>query len=264
MPRTTPITTGRLSRAGRPTLAWSASAGTGPTILFLPGYASDKAGSKAVALLEWAAARGQRCLLFDYAGCGESDGVFADETLESWRDDALAILDSVAETLAKQGDSRFLLVGSSMGGWLMLLVALARPQQVAGLIGIAAAPDFTHWGYSAEQKAEMARNGRLYEDNPYGPEPTLTTHALWQSGERNRLLGGPIAFDGPVHLLHGQADGDVPPAIALQLGAQLRSAKVVTTLVKDGDHRLSRPDDIARLLATVDQMITTLTGDTPC
>ena len=264
MPAPTAITTGRLSREGRPSLAWAASAGAGPTLLFFPGYASDMAGSKAQAILHWAAHHGQRCLLFDYAGCGQSDGDFAAETLESWRDDALAIMDQAAAASGADGGGRFLLIGSSMGGWLMLLAALARPKQVAGMIGIAAAPDFTDWGFTAEQKAEMASKGRLYEDNPYGPEPTLTTHALWQSGERNRLLDGSIPLDGPVHLLHGQADGDVPPAIALRLATQLRSASVVTTLVKDGDHRLSRPEDIARLIQTVETTLHQITGNPPC
>jgi pimeloyl-ACP methyl ester carboxylesterase len=252
---THPIIDGRLDRSAgtspRPELAWRKVEGAGPALVFLPGYASDMAGSKACAVLDWAAAHGRACILFDYAGCGQSDGSFADETLASWRDDALDILDRLATGPA-------ILIGSSMGGWLMLLIALARPDQIAGLVGIAAAPDFTQWGYSTEQKAELQRDGQLFEDNPYGPEPTLTTLPLWQSGEDNLLLGAPIALDCPVRLLHGQADGDVPHSISLTLAAQLRSAQVVTTLVKDGDHRLSRSQDITLLIVTIEQLLATI------
>lgn len=250
------IESGMLTRPDRPALAWrqttsagGAVGGGGPTIVFLPGYASDMAGSKAQALFDWAAANGQRCLLFDYAGCGQSEGLFADETLETWRDDALAVI------AARAGAGPLMLVGSSMGGWLMLLVALAIPERVAALVGIAAAPDFTDWGYTPEQKAVMARDGRLHEDNPYGPDPTLTTLALWQSGERNRMLEGEITLTCPVHLLHGMADPDVPHGVSLRLAEALRSAAVRVTLVKDGDHRLSRPEDIALLIGTVAAMI---------
>ncbi len=243
------VSQGRLTRPDRPALAWQQTTGVGPTIVFLPGYASDMGGSKAVALVDWAAAMERNCLLFDYAGCGTSDGAFADETLETWRGDALAII------AARVPDGPLILVGSSMGGWLMLLVALAIPQRIVGLIGIAAAPDFTHWGYDAEQKLVLAREGRLLEDNPYGPEPTLTTLALWQSGERNRLLDAPIPLDCPVRLLHGQADADVPLDISLRLAAALRSAEVRTLLIKDGDHRLSRPQDIALLIGVVEEML---------
>lgn len=250
-----PIIDGRLDRSAgtspRPTLAWRKVDGAGPTLLFLPGYASDMAGSKACAVLAWAAAHGRACILFDYAGCGQSDGAFADETLASWRDDALDILDT-------QVTGPVVLIGSSMGGWLMLLVALARPDRVAGMIGIAAAPDFTQWGYSREQKAEMQRDGQLFEHNPYGPEPTLTTLSFWQSGEDNLLLGAPIALDCPVRLLHGQADDDVPFSISIALAAQLRSAQVVTTLVKDGDHRLSRVQDIGVLIETLESLLSSI------
>lgn len=240
---------GRLTRPDRPALAWQQTTGDGPSIVFLPGYASDMGGSKAVALFDWAEAAGRDALLFDYAGCGASDGAFANETLETWRDDALAI---IAERVP---DGPLILIGSSMGGWLMLLVALAIPQRIAGLIGIAAAPDFTDWGYGAEQKRILARDGRVYEDNPYGPEPTLTTLALWQSGERNRLLDAPIPLDCPARLLHGQADADVPFDISLRLAAALRSAEVRTLLIKDGDHRLSRRQDIALLIGVVAEML---------
>ena len=256
-----PIITHRLTRADRPILAVQQVSGSGATIVFLPGYASDMSGSKALALRDWAMAQGRPCVLFDYAGCGASEGHFADETLESWRDDALAVIDTFA------ADRAIILIGSSMGGWLMLLVALALAKvdatKVAGLIGIAAAPDFTDWGYTDEQKAELAREGRVFEANPYGPEPTLTTLELWQSGERNRMLDRDIALSCAVRLLHGQADGDVPFTVSMRLAERLRSSQVVTTLVKDGDHRLSRPQDIALLLAQVDAMFARMEGDTP-
>ncbi len=242
------VDSGMFERPDRPALAWQQVAGDGPTLVFFPGYASDMSGSKAQCLLDWAQLNGCNCLLFDYAGCGQSEGRFADETLETWRDDALAII------AARAPAGPLILVGSSMGGWLMLLVALALKQvdgRIEALVGIAAAPDFTDWGYTSGQKAALARDGRLYEDNDYGPDPTLTTLGLWQSGECNRLLDAPIGLTCAVRLLHGQADRDVPFDIALRLAERIGSADVQTILVKDGDHRLSRPQDIALLLATV-------------
>jgi pimeloyl-ACP methyl ester carboxylesterase len=138
-----------------------------------------------------------------------------------------------------------------MGGWLMLLVARALGPRVAGLVGIAAAPDFTEWGYDADQQARLERGETVLEDNPYGPEPTPTHPGFWTDGQARRLLGGVIALDCPVRLLHGQADADVPPEIALRLARALRSQDVQVTLVKHGDHRLSREGDIALLLRTV-------------
>jgi pimeloyl-ACP methyl ester carboxylesterase len=238
--------------AGGRRLAYRSRAGRGPALVFLPGYASDMDGGKASALAAWAEAQGRAMLRFDYGGCGASGGAFEDETLESWQGDALAMIDRVAP------EGPLVLVGSSMGGWLMLLVALARPERVAALVGIAAAPDFTDWGYDDAQKAQIAADGRLEEPNPYGDSPTVTTRAFWESGETLRLLGGPIAIDCPVRLLHGQADADVPWALALDLAARLRSADVQTLLVKDGDHRLWREGDIALLIATISSLLESL------
>ena len=232
----------------RPRLAFHHSPGQGPTILFLPGYASDMQGSKALALEAWARARGLAFLRFDYAGCGQSAGAFADQTLAGWRDDVLAMIDHAVE-------GPVVLVGSSMGGWLMLLAARARPDRVVGMLGIAAAPDFTDWGFTTEEKMTILQTGRLERANPYGPQPTLYTRAFWSSGEANRLMFGPIAFSGPVRLLHGQADPDVPFVRSVRLAELIASPDVHLTLVKDGDHRLSRDGDIALLIGTLAQML---------
>jgi pimeloyl-ACP methyl ester carboxylesterase len=225
-------------------IAYRHVAGTGPAVVFLPGYMSDMAGSKATALFDWATASGRECLLFDYSGCGESPGAFSEGTLSRWREDALALIGAhIAGPLV--------LVGSSMGGWLMLLVARALGPRVAGLVGIAAAPDFTEWGYDSDQQERLSRGETVLEDNAYGPEPTPTHPGFWRDGQAQRLLGGEIALDCPVRLLHGQDDADVPPEISLRLARMLRSPDVQVTLVKHGDHRLSREGDIALLLRTV-------------
>ncbi|MBM3929267.1 MAG: alpha/beta hydrolase, partial [Sphingomonadales bacterium] len=157
-------------------LAYHHTPGRGPTLLFLPGYASDMAGTKALAIEAWAKTHGRACLRFDYSGCGASPGRFEDGTLERWRDDALAVVDHLI-------DGPVTLVGSSMGGWIMLLVALARPDRVAGIVGIAAAPDFTSWGFTEDEKSTLARTGRLERPSPYSDQPTITTRAFWESGE---------------------------------------------------------------------------------
>lgn len=238
----------QFTRPDRPALAYAHRPGSGPTIVFLPGYNSDMQGSKACALDVWAGANGRALLRFDYAGCGASEGAFEAQTLADWRDDVLALLDHVVT-------GPVLLVGSSMGGWLMLLVALARPDRVAGLVGIAAAPDFTDWGYDADARAVLARDGRIVEPSAYDDRGTVLTRAFHASGQAALLLGSGIAIDCPVRLLHGQADADVPFAIALRLGAALRSADVQTLLVKDGDHRLSRPQDLDLLTGTVARLL---------
>ena len=232
----------------RPTLAYRLVEGAGPTILFLPGYASDMTGAKALALEAWATAQGRRFLRFDYAGCGASDGAFADQTLADWRDDVIAMIDGPAA-------GPVVLVGSSMGGWLMLLVAKARPDRVVGLVGIAAAADFTDWGFTTDEKMRLLTEGRLHRANPYGPEPTLYTRAFWASGEANRLMFGEIPIDCPVRLLQGMADSDVPYQRAIRLAELIRSADMQLTLVKDGDHRLSRDADIALILRAVEDIV---------
>ena len=229
-------------------IAFRQRRGRGPTIVFLPGYMSDMAGSKAMALFDWAGETDRACLLFDYSGCGESPGDFADGTLSRWCEEAVAVIET-----RTQGS--VLLVGSSMGGWLMLLVAQALGDRVAALVGIAAAPDFTQWGYDACQKARLAAGETLRLANPYGPEPTPVYPSFWADGETLRQLEHEIPFDGRVRLLHGLDDADVPPEISLRLAAALRSQDVQVTLVKGGDHHLSRESDIALLLRTLAALV---------
>ncbi len=234
---------GRLDRGDGIALAWRRVPGRGPTVVFLPGFASDMAGAKAEALAAWCAAHGQSFLRFDYSGHGESGGAFADGSIGRWRDDALAVIDA-----ASAGE--LVLVGSSMGGWLALLVALTRRDRVAALVGVAAAPDFTEaliWQALApsEQHALMTR-GRIQVPSAYGPPLTLT-RAFIEDGRRHLLLSAPVALDFPVRLLHGQRDTEVPWETAPRLAARLTGADVQVLLVKDGDHRLSRPADLALL-----------------
>lgn len=232
----------------RPRLAYHLTQGSGPTIVFLPGYASDMTGSKALALESWARQSGRAFLRFDYGGCGASEGAFEEQSLADWRDDALAMIDHAVE-------GPVVLVGSSMGGWIMLLAALARPERVQAMVGIAAAPDFTDWGFSQEEKLYILQHGRLERPNSYGPQPTVYTRRFWQAGEANRLMHGAIALDMPVRLLHGQRDPDVPWAQSVRLAELIRGDDVQVTLVKDGDHRLSREADIALLIRNVESVL---------
>jgi len=232
-----------LDRPGRPRLAYRHTPGAGPAIVFLPGYMSDMAGGKATALFDWAAAEGNACLLLDYAGCGLSDGLFADHTLLDWRGDVLDLIDAKAE-------GPVILVGSSMGGWLMLLVGERLGSRLHALVGIAAAPDFTDWGRSDDEKELLAAGGPVFDANPYGPEPTPMHPAFWADGQANRRLDREISIDCPVRLIHGMRDTDVPWEVSQRLMHAVRSRDVHLTLVKDGDHRLSRDEDIALLLRT--------------
>lgn len=229
-------------------IAFRHTPGAGPAIVFLPGYMSDMEGGKATALFAWAQENARECLLLDYSGCGQSEGDFAEGTLSRWRDEVLSLIED-------RTAGPVLLVGSSMGGWLMLLLGEALKERLAGMVGIAAAPDFTEWGFDDAQKAKMAAGETIFEQNPYGPEPTPTHAGFWQDGERLKMLERDIAIEAPVHLLHGQNDADVPWETSLRLAKALRSDAVKVTLVKDGDHRLSRDQDIGLLLRTVEAIV---------
>jgi pimeloyl-ACP methyl ester carboxylesterase len=227
-------------------LAWRRRAGRAPTVVFLPGFSSDMTGTKAAALDAWCAARGQAYLRLDYSGHGASGGDFIDGTIGAWLADALTVIDSAT-------DGPLVIVGSSMGGWIALHVALARPERLAGLIGIAAAPDFTEalmWeAMTFEERARLMGRGMIEVPNPYGP-PTKVTRALIEDGRRHLLLRGAdpvIDITAPVRLLHGQQDREVPWELALRIAEAITAGDVRISLVKDGDHRLSRPHDLALL-----------------
>ena len=232
-----------------PKIAYRHTSGNGPLIVFLPGYMSDMAGGKATAVFDWAVANNRNGLLLDYSGCGLSEGDFKDGTLSRWRDEVLALIDYVE---AKQ----VVLVGSSMGGWLMLLVGLALGERLSGMIGIAPAPDFTRWGFTDAQRETIHKDGVLLQPNPYGPEATPTWGTLYDDGVTHELLGGPIAIHCPVRILQGQMDADVPWKLSLKLAEALQSADVLVTLIKDGDHRLSRDADVALLIDAVAELVT--------
>jgi len=219
--------------------------------MFCGGFRSDMAGTKATILDEWAGAGGHAFLRFDYRGHGESSGAFTDGTVGRWRDDALLALDAASE-------GPMVLVGSSMGAWIALLVALARPQRVRGLVLVAPAVDFTEeliWNRLPEDaRAALERDGVCLRPSDYTDEPDRITHRLIEEGRDHLLLGGPIPFHGPVRILHGLADETVPWRHGLRAAEALASADVTVTLVKGGDHRLSGPDDLARLTAAVDEV----------
>ncbi len=229
-------------------LAYRLRRGSSPTLLFLPGYASDMDGAKAVAIDAFAGRRGLAMLRFDYSGTGSSGGSFADGTLDVWIDEALAMIDKLTE-------GPLVVVGSSMGGWIALHLAIRRPDRVQALVGIAAAPDFTNWGFTAEQKQALLGKGRIERSNPYGGDSQLTTRVFWESGQALRLLDAPIAVDCPVRLVHGDADRDVPVAVALQLMERLRSADVQLNILKGGGHRLSEPREIDAIVRTIAALV---------
>ena len=238
---------GHMECSGR-RLAYRRRPGCAPALLFLPGYASDMDGAKAIAIDSFAGRRGLGMLRFDYSGTGSSAGSFADGTLERWIDEALAVADALS-------DGPLIVIGSSMGGWIALHLALRRPERVEALVGIAAAPDFTDWGFTAEQKRELAERGRTERPNPHGGEAQLTTRAFWDSAEKLRLLDAPIAVDCPVRLIHGEGDSEVPVAIAMRLVRQLRSADVQLTILKGGGHRLSEPNEIKAIVRTLAALV---------
>ena len=209
-------------------------------------------GTKATFLDEFCATRGLGYVRFDYSGHGESSGRFEEGTIGTWVEDAVAIIDRVTE-------GPLLLVGSSMGGWIMLLAALARPKRIAGLVGLAPAPDFTEalmWNALTDDgRNRLLEAGSLEMPSDYSEEPTIITRTLIEEGRRHLLLSAPIGIRCPVRLLHGMADPDVPYQLSLELAERLVSNDVCVTLIKDGDHRLSRAEDLALLGDTLDDLI---------
>jgi pimeloyl-ACP methyl ester carboxylesterase len=244
-----------LARPDGATIAYHRLPGAEPGVIFFGGFRSDMNGTKALFLEDYCRRNGRAFVRFDYFGHGGSSGKFADGTIGRWREDSLAVIDSL--TSGPQ-----ILVGSSMGGWIMLLAALARPERVAALVGIAAAPDFTQellWPRldEAQQREIMAR-GEVLLPSDYDPAGYLYTWALIEEGRRHLLLGRPVALDMPVRLLHGLADASVPWQLSLRLADRLTSRDVAVTLVKDGDHRLSGGADLARLAQTLDALLAAL------
>ncbi len=241
----------RLARPDGNTVAYARTDGRTPTVVFLGGFRSDMTGTKAMALEDWARRTGQAYLRFDYLGHGQSSGRFEDGTIGRWLDDSLGAIDALTS-------GKLVLVGSSMGGWLSLLVARARPGRMAGLVLIAAAPDFTERmllaGLSAEEQALLKRDGRLERPSQYSPEPSVFTWKLIEEGRSHLLLDKKLVLPCPVRLLHGQSDPDVPWEYSLKIAQHVEAPDVVTTLTKGGDHRLSTPADIARLVATVEEL----------
>ena len=209
-------------------IAYRSRSGVAPTLLFLPGYASDMEGAKAIALDAFAERHGLAVLRFDYSGTGSSSGRFEDGTLELWLEESLAAVDRLTS-------GRLVLVGSSMGGWLAMHVAALRPERVHAVVGIAAAADFTDWGFASADEATSRGIGAEF----------------WESGQRLRLLTGEIAVDCPVRLIHGEEDSDVPLDVAFRTMRALRSADVQLNVIKGGGHRLSEPHEIDAILRTV-------------
>ncbi len=243
--------TGRLDRGDGVELAWAQLPGATPTVVFLHGFASDMSGGKALAVREACAARGQAMLRLDCSGHGASGGAFTDGTIGRWTEDA-------ATVIAARTQGPLILIGSSMGGWIALLLARRLGTRVAALIGIAAAPDFTErlmWQSMApSEQAQLLRDGRLEVPSDYGA-PLVITRALIEDGRRHLVLDAPIPLACPVRLLQGLRDPDVPWETALTLQRQLVSEDVQVILIKDGDHRLSRAQDLAVLIRTTDEII---------
>ena len=223
-----------------------------PGIIFMGGFKSDMTGTKALALEEVCRRRNRAFIRFDYSGHGQSEGAFEDGTISQWAADAIAVLDQVA--VGPQ-----IVVGSSMGGWIALLAARARPDRIAALVGIAAAPDFTEdlmWaGFDETIRQTIMNEGVYYEPSDYDDEPYTITRALIEDGRDNLVLRDPLPLPFPVRLIQGMQDADVPWQHALRLAEHATCDDLELMLVKNGDHRLSTPEDLARLEATLDVLL---------
>ncbi len=242
---------GRLDRGDGVELAWIKAAGRGPTVVFLPGFRSDMQGEKASHLAAFCAEHGTALLRFDYSGHGESGGRFEEGSIGRWAEDALAVID-------RKTEGELLLVGSSMGGWIAFLVAVRRPERMAGLLGIAVAPDFTEnlmWqAMTPAQQTGLLTAGSLTVESTSDP-PLIITRRLIEDGRRHLLLGAPIPISCPVRLLHGQRDQDVPWETALRAAERMTGDDVRLILIKDGEHRLSRPQDLRLLSSTLVELL---------
>ena len=229
-------------------IAYARTDGTGPGIVFLGGFRSDMTGTKAVFLQDWAQAQGRAFLRFDYSGHGVSSGDFLDGAIGDWFEDAMAAVLQLTE-------GPQILVGSSMGGWIALQLARAMPERVAGLVGIAAAPDFTEdsmWaGFDEGQRRDLLEKGRVELPSDYSPEPYVITRRLIEEGRNRLVLRAPLPLPFPVRLLQGTADTDVPPAVALRLLDHATGPDIRLTLVKGADHRFSTPDCLAMIAQAV-------------
>lgn len=247
----------RLTRPDGETLAYLAHPGQGPTIVWAGGFRSDMTGNKAAALAAWAQDRGHAYIRFDYFAHGQSSGDWAKATISRWREDCLAIInDCTAGPL--------ILIGSSMGAWLATLAALARPDRVKGLLAIAPALDFTETLMQARMDAaarqDLEIKGVWMRPSAYGGAPYPITRLLLEDGRRHLLLGQPIALTLPVRILHGMKDTDVPWQHGLAFAERLEADDADFTLIKEGDHRLSTPRDLARLIHTVERLISDVAG----
>ena len=237
-------------------LAWTGREVFGkPTIIFFAGHGSDMDGTKAIAVDSWAEHNGFGMIRFDYSGHGQSSGAFLDGTIGQWKKDCLAIIDTLTSEAV-------IIVGSSLGGWLMLNVALARPARIAGLIGIAAAPDFTAeliWdSLDKTQQTQMQDTGQIALPNHYSDDPVVYPMALVTDGKAHLHLQAPVNITAPVHLLHGMQDDEVPWQTATRLAEKLASENVQVSLVRNAGHRFSEPDQIALLGDALDGMLAKL------
>jgi pimeloyl-ACP methyl ester carboxylesterase len=242
-----------LTRDDGATIAYHRLAGAVPGIVFLGGFHSDMTGNKALYLEDYCRRRGRAFVRFDHFGHGASSGEASMGTIGRWAEDAIAVLDSLTQ-------GRQILVGSSMGGWIMLHAALARPARIDALVGVAAAPDFTEdllWPrLDPAQRQQLRETGAVTLPSEYDPAGYTYRMSLFEDGRRHLVMRDAIALDCPVRLLHGMADTSVPWRTSLSLAERLTSSDVVVTLVKDGEHRLSRQSDLARLSRILDELLT--------
>jgi pimeloyl-ACP methyl ester carboxylesterase len=250
-------TGGILTRADGATIAYNRLSGKNPGVIFLHGFKSDMTGEKAKAVEAYCRRHGRAFVRYDATGHGRSSGTFEDRTIGQWAEDAVTVLDELTE-------GPQVLVGSSMGGWLMLLAALSRPERVAGLLGLAAAPDFTEERifdqFSAEQRQALFTEGRVVIEDNYGDPPFVINRKLIEEGRQHLMLRGPIDLTCPIRLIQGQDDPDVPWQTAIRLGECLASTDVEITLVKAGKHRLSEPHDLARMEKVLDALLKRVEG----